>query len=275
MSVDAPLPLFDSLAHPTLSGSWLGRPVKADFDSLTQALDGAGYMGACAIGLDGVEGYSHGKFIVQCDKFPGLIPIAGFNPEQDASPAAMLRLRSMGFRGIKIHPRFSGLTRRLDTLGPALRAAGEAELTVFFCTYMYCPLSSSPTLDPFYSLVKLLQEAPTTRVVLVHGGDVQIMRYAELVRFNANLLLDLSLTMMKYEGSSVDLDLAFLFRHFDRRICVSTDWPEYGPDQLRGRFENFARDLPEEKRHNIAYRNLLDFLGLENDFSPRHTLAPE
>ncbi|MCX2863280.1 hypothetical protein OOZ63_15725 [Paucibacter sp. PLA-PC-4] len=28
----------------------------------------------------------------------------------------------------------------------------------------------------------LLREAPTTRVALVHGGDVELWRYAELVR---------------------------------------------------------------------------------------------
>ena len=274
MRTDSKLPLLDSLAHPTLSGSWLGRPVNADFEALHRSLTAAGYMGACAIGLDGVEGYSHEAFIEHCARYPGLIPIAGFHPNTDASEGAMLRLRSMGFRGVKIHPRFSGLTRRLDTLGPALRAAGDCDLTVFFCTYMHGPLASSATSDPFFSLVTLLREAPGTRVVLVHGGDVQLMRYAELVRFNPNLLLDLSLTIMKYRGSSVDLDLAFLFRQFDRRICVGTDWPEYGPDQLRERFEHFAHDLPEQKRENIAYRNLLDFLGLDHDLRPHSGTAP-
>ncbi len=269
------LPLLDSLAHPTLSGSWLGRPLDARFQTLVQVLNSADYMGACAIGLDGIEGYTHEAFIQHCRQYPGLIPIAGFNPGQDASPEAMLALRNMGFRGVKIHPRFSGLTRSLDTLGPALRAAGEADLTVFFCTYMHGPLPSHPTRDPFLSLVELLREAPETRVILVHGGDVEVMRYAELVRFNSNLLLDLSLTLMKYEGSSVDLDLAFLFRHFDRRICIGTDWPEYGPDQLRVRFDHFACDLPEEKRHNIAYRNLMDFLGLDNDFKLLNPFASD
>jgi predicted TIM-barrel fold metal-dependent hydrolase len=151
-----------------------------------------------------------------------------------------------------------------------LRAAGEADLTVFLCTYMHCALHSYPTRDPFFSLVELLQEASETRIILVHGGDIEVMRYAELARFNTNLLLDLSLTLMKYEGSSVDLDLAFLFRQFDRRICIGTDWPEYGPDQLRVRFEHFACDIPEEKRHNIAYRNLLDFLKLNYDLKTRN-----
>ena len=261
------LPILDSLTHPTVSGTWLGRSVRADFARLKRQLDQAGFMGACAIGLDGVEGYSHEAFIRECSQIHGLIPIAGFNPRNDASKEAMLRLRNQGFRGIKIHPRFSGLTQSLNRLGPALRAAGEADLTVFFCTYMHCSLPSYPTRDPFFSLVELLQHAPNTRVVLVHGGDVQIMRYAELVRFNPKLLLDLSLTMMKYEGSSVDLDLAFLFRHFDRRICIGTDWPEYQPEQLRTRFQLFVGELPREKQENIAYRNLLSFLGLKDDLS--------
>ena len=62
-------------------------------------------------------------------------------------------------------------------------------------------------------------------MVLLHGGDVQLLRYAELVRFNANLILDLSLTIMKYAGSSLDADLSFLFREFDRRICIGSDHP--------------------------------------------------
>lgn len=266
------IPILDSLAHPTLTGTWLDRPVNANFNSLVQALGSAHYLGACAIGLDGIEGYSHEAFIERCQSQPGLIPIAGFNPERDASPGAMRALRQMGYRGIKIHPRYSGLTRSLDTLGPALRAAGEVGLTVFYCTYMHCPLASHPTRDPFLSLVELLREAPDTRVILVHGGDVEVLRYAELVRFNPNLLLDLSLTIMKYSGSSVDLDLAFLFQHFDRRICIGTDWPEYGPEQLRARFEHFALDRCDDKLRNIAYRNLLDFLGLRNDFIPLRPL---
>lgn len=260
------LPLFDSLAHPTLSGDWLGRSGTAHFPALVRDLKSAEFLGACAIGLDGVEGYEHEAFIQTCRKFPGLIPIAGFHPTRDASPQAMQALRALGYRGIKIHPRFSGLTQQLDTLAPALQAAGEADLTVFYCTYLHCALSSYPTRDPLFTLVELLAQAPNTRVVLVHGGDVAVMRYAELVRFNPNLLLDLSMTIMKYPGSSIDMDLAFLFRHFDQRICIGTDWPEYSPQQLRQRFDLFAHDLPEDKRNNIAYRNLINFLKVNDEF---------
>jgi len=260
-------PIFDALAHPTLSGDWLGRPGCAGFDALARQLDEAGFPGACAIGLAGVEGYSHAQYMAQCRAHPNLVPVAGFDPDRDAGPAAMRALRELGYVGIKIHPRYSGITRQLERLAPALQAAGEAGLVVFYCTYMHCAPGAYPGADPLYSLADLLRQAPKTRVVLVHGGDVSLLRYAELVRFNPNLLLDLSLTLMKYEGSSIDLDLAFLFRSFDRRICLGTDWPEYSPLQVRRRFEQLSAPLPEEKRQNIAFRNLVDFLGAGDRFA--------
>lgn len=263
-----PLPLLDSLAHPTLSGKWLEKAVSADFASLSAELSNAGYIGACAVGLDGIEGYDHADFAAQCRAHGNLIPIAGFNPLRDNSRERMRSLRRMGFRGIKIHPRFSGHTQRLDSLGPALRRAGEAGLAVFYCTYLHCGMANHPLTDPFFSLVAILREAPDTRVILVHGGDVELLRYAELVRFNPNLLLDLSMTLMKYPGSSVDLDLAFLFANFDRRICIGSDWPEYSLRQVRERFEQFASHVPEEKLRNIAYLNLLNFLQVDNEFIP-------
>jgi predicted TIM-barrel fold metal-dependent hydrolase len=256
------LPLFDSLAHPTLSGGWPGRSLDASFAALEAELNDAGYAGACAIGLHAVEGYSHAEFMACCRRSPKLIPIAGFDPRTDASPAALRSIRTLGFRGIKIHPRFSGLTHQLSTLRNVLRWAGDADLTVFYCTYLHCEAAHYPLQDPLYALADLLASAPRTRVVLVHGGDINLLRYAELVRFNPRLLLDLSMTMMKYEGSSVDLDINFLFRRFDRRICIGTDWPEYRHEHVRSRFEQFAQGLDQERRINIASHNLTTFLGI-------------
>jgi len=84
----------------------------------------------------------------------------------------------------------------------------------------------------------------------------------ELVRFNNNLLLDLSMTIMKYEGSSIDLDIQYLFKHFDKRICIGTDHPEYSPKELEKRFIYFSKDISDEKKRNIAFLNISKFLGI-------------
>lgn len=257
--------LFDSLAHPTVSGDWLGRGPIAGFEALAGELSRAGFTGACAVGLDGVGDYEHEAFAERCRVHPGLVPIAGYNPLADASLERLRTLRAMGYAGIKIHPRFSGLTHRLGTLGPTFRHAAVAGLVVFVCTYVHGGWAQYPATDPMLDLVKSLREAPETRVVLVHGGDVRLLRYAELARFNANLLLDLSMTLMKYPGSSVDADLGFLFRCFDRRICIGSDWPEYPLAQVRSRFEALSAGCPPDKLANAAGLNLARFLGLDID----------
>jgi predicted TIM-barrel fold metal-dependent hydrolase len=256
------IPIFDALAHPTLTGRWLDSGKDAEFDTLAASLDGAGYLGAAAVGIWGVEGYADDAFIQRCRKHRALVPVAGFNPAHtDSLASEMQRLRALGYEAIKIHPRFTGMELTGPKLGQTLAAAAEHDLRVFLCTYQHGTIERYPCEDPFFSLVRALKAAPRAKVVLVHGGDVQLLRYAELVRFNPNLLLDLSLTIMKYAGSSLDADLAFLFRTFDQRLCVGSDHPEYGHGELRARFESFAAGVTRDKAENVAYRNITAFLG--------------
>ena len=251
------IPILDSLAHPTLSGNWGRQPQVCTFRQLVTSIEDANFAGACAIGMAGVEGYSHEEFMVECRQYEKLIPIAGYDPATSAAHDELSRLKTLGYRGVKLHPRYSHVTRSLDKLAKVFQAAGQLDLIVFYCTYLHGPLASYPKRDPLYDLVGLLEQAPDTKVILVHGGDVNLLRYAELVRFNENLLLDLSLTLMKYAGSSLDLDLKFLFSKFDRRICIGTDYPEYNHADVRLRFEQLSRELTEEKCENIAFRNLV------------------
>jgi predicted TIM-barrel fold metal-dependent hydrolase len=125
----------------------------------------------------------------------------------------------------------------------------------------HAPLDQYPRTDPFMTTVELLRQAPGTRVVLVHGGDVQLLRYSQLVRHNPRLLLDLSHTMLAYEGSSLDADLRFLFERRDQRICVGSDHPEFRPDDLRRRFDELANGISYAALENIGHANLQRFLG--------------
>ncbi len=261
------IPLFDSLAHPTLTSEWLQKKsIDASFEALQRAMSESHFKAACAIGMAGIEGYEHTVFLEQCRQYSNLIPIAGYKPS--ATPfikKEIADIASMGFKGIKIHPRFSklNLVGHEPLLVKTLQEAAKQNLVVFWCTYMHSQLKSYPSQDPFYDLVNILRQSVDTKVILVHGGDVQLLKYAELVRFNDNLLLDLSLTLQKYEDSSVDADLQFLFQHFDRRICVGSDFPEFTLQYTRERFERFAANIVLEKQENIAWRNLSNFLEVE------------
>ena len=256
--------IFDSLTHPTPSGTWMGKPCGSTFAALAGELARHGYDGACAVGMCGLDGWDPVAFAEACRPYPRLVPVAGYNPADPKRIGDELAaLRDLGFRGIKLHNRFSGFAVDAPWLGPCFAQAARLGLVVFWCTFHHNKIESWPRCDPLAALVEVLRAAPTARVVLLHGGDVDLLRYMQLVRFNDNLLLDLSHTIAKYPGSSLDLDIRFLFSQFDRRICLGTDWPQFSHEELRGLFERHAEGLPADKRANLARRNLRAFLGLE------------
>lgn len=255
--------LADSLAHATLDGTWMGRPAGATFAELDSALTKHDYAFACAVGMWDMDGYDPEGYAAACRPYARLVPVAGFKPEcRQTLRADLAYLRDLGYRGIKLHPRFSKLDVADPLIGETMETAGQLGLVVFWCTFLHTTINEWQAEDPLVALVRQLKAAPTARVILLHGGDVDLLRYMQLVRFNDRLLLDLSHTIAKYPGSSLEADVQYLFRHFDQRLCLGTDWPQFSHAQLRELYERFAEGLPQEKRVNIAHGNLARFLGV-------------
>jgi len=252
------IPLFDSNAHPALAP---GKKAES-FSVLKQALGDAGFTGGCAVALPGDEDLDHRAFW-DAARAHGFYSVAGWqNVPAGEIEARMVALFTLGYRAIKIHPRRSGLSVRDPRFAEVLRAAASAGMTVFHCTYQFGSSNGLHPIDPLPMLMEAVAASPGVRMVLLHGGTVEVLRYAECIRSNDNLLLDLSFTLNRYLGSSLDLDLAYLFRTFDRRICVGTDYPDYQPADVRARFEALSAGLSNVKRENIAWRNIVEFLGL-------------
>ena len=83
----------------------------------------------------------------------------------------------------------------------------------------------------------------------------------EICRPYQNVLLDLSFTLCRYERSSVDLDIRYLFQNFDQRVCLGSDNPQFSLAQFRRRFDELAAGLDRQKSSNVAHRNLQAFIG--------------
>jgi predicted TIM-barrel fold metal-dependent hydrolase len=257
------IPLFDSLSHPTLSGKWLGQ-LDASFEALVGELRAAGFARACAVGIADHDGYQHEAFAERCGKFPELVPIAGVTPKAAAVIDIELdRVKELGFRGIKLHPRYSGFDYSDARLIDTFRAASRRNLAVFLCTYFHSRIDRYPVDEPLYAVVRILKAVPDTRLVLVHGGCVELMRWMQLARHTPNILLDISLTMIRYAGSSLDLDLRYLFSGFHDRTCLGTDYPDFSPAEVRMRFEELSRGASLSASQKIGGLNLARFLNVE------------
>ncbi len=264
------IPIFDSLTHPTLNGQWIlpKWPDCASIDELHTQMSASNVCGAFAVGMEGIGGYNEDSFLsfIKKEGNGKLFPIAFFSFDKNSDEEYSTRLKeikSKGYLGIKLHPRIGQFTLNHPSLPYVIDKANELGLVVMLCTYFYSNEVSMLANNVERLSDMLLKVDKQSRVILLHGGVVRLLDMMEVVRSFPNTLLDLSLTLCKYAGSSLDMDIQFLFKSFDRRVCIGSDHPEIKLSQVRERFNRFAANTTKEKAENIAYKNILIFTGIK------------
>lgn len=263
------IPIFDSITHPTLDGNWIlpQWPDCASINELNSQMSVNNICGSFAVGMEGIGGYNEDNFLsfVKKEGQGKLFPIAFFSFEKKSNKEYVTRLvdiKKKGYVGIKLHPRIGKFTLDNPGLPYVIDKANELGLVVMFCTYFYSNMVSMQANNVERLGDMLLKADSKSKVILLHGGVVRLLDMMELVRSFPNTLLDLSLTLCKYAGSSLDMDIQFLFQSFDRRVCIGSDHPEIKLKQLRERFNFFANKTTREKAENIAYKNIVNYTGI-------------
>ena len=264
------VPIFDSLTHPMPNGNWLVPKYDGEntIQLLLSEMEENNVEWALAVGMGSkVGGYqekAYASFIK--DHSANLFPIAFLDFEVLASGTSvgkyLLRLKNLGYVGIKIHPRLASINLSNPLLVDLIKESNQLGLVVLLCTYFWSK-DKKLCSNTSEQLLVLLCEVPDEKIVLVHGGAVRLLEVAEIARHFQGALLDLSFTICKYEGSSIDLDIRYLFEKFDLRVCVGSDSPEIGLSKLRERFELLTDGLNETKKSNIGYRNLQIHIGVD------------
>tara|TARA_B100001173_G_C15976165_1_gene542276 strand:- start:89 stop:898 length:810 start_codon:yes stop_codon:yes gene_type:complete len=251
--------IFDSLTHPTINGKWLKSDLDATFDSLANdmALNNISYVIASA--TTG-HGYSHKGFIKKCSSYAGIIPIARLDVNNKNLNLELEEVKKLGYKGVKFHPRFENFNYSIEKLTEVFSICSKLKLTVHWCSFYYSKIENLPNEDPLFILIKALKSSPDLKLVIVHGGVHDLMKYAELARFNSNILIDLSYTLLQYKNTSLFKDILFLFEKLDRRLCIGSDHPEFSLKELRETFDEIykTQNISKEKLENIAYKNLLN-----------------
>jgi predicted TIM-barrel fold metal-dependent hydrolase len=254
---DAPVRRFDSLVHITASGRWINDRDDASIGRLQRELDAAGVDRACLVGLPGVNDHDEIEHAARASD-GRFVPIAGIDPtafhDDDERRAQLAALQRRGFRGIKLHPRLNDYHPLHPRAVAMVRAAAEQRLVVFLDTlFRQRRRATGGAAD---LIDRLVHRCPATRLVLLHGGGADVLRVAEVVRVQPQLLLDVSYTLLAYKQSSVHADLRHVFERLDQRVVMGSDMPEFTPADAFAEAEQVAAGLPREKWLNIAAGNL-------------------
>jgi predicted TIM-barrel fold metal-dependent hydrolase len=260
------IPIFDSLTHPTIDGNWIlpKYPDHAGIDILKNQMREAEIKWAFAVGMKGIGSYSEKEYInfIKNSGDENIYPIAFYEPSNSKVKEIiqdLKRIKKYGYYGIKLHPRISNFLID-DKIAIIIKIANDLRLIVMFCTYSYSNTSAYKITPE--SIMEMLSKVDNSKVILLHAGSVRVLEYMEIARAFSNVLLDLSLTICKYTESSIDKDLLFLFRNFNKRICVGSDHPEYLLNTLRERYEFFSEEISIEKKERIGFKNIINFCDL-------------
>jgi predicted TIM-barrel fold metal-dependent hydrolase len=248
---------FDSLVHVTRDGGWINGKDDASYSRLIVELDRAAIGRACLVGLAGVV---DNRYVLDCAQASSgrLVPIAGVDPSRCADAAAIVdeiaRRAAEGFAGIKLHPRLNGYDPAGSRCVAAIRAASEQRLIVFLDTLFRQKVHATGYAADVID--RIAHDCAGAQIVLLHGGGAALLDVAEIVRLHPSLTLDLSFTVLRYAGSSLDADIRWVMGKLDQRLVIGSDMPEYTPAEAFESAERLARGLPPEKWANISFGNL-------------------
>ena len=260
---------FDSLTHATYDGTWLGGTrYDASLDRLLTEMHKGAYR-ACLVNI---ADYQDNETLENFARaHPDIfVPIAGFNPVcyQNSSEikGEVAQLAARGFAGIKLHPRLNSYDPLDQKCLDTINAAGCNGLVVFLDTLFR--QKSISTRHPADVIDILATKCTNTRLLLLHGGGSHLLEMFEMVRMHKHLLLDISFTLLRYSGSSIDLDIRFLCETLDQRLTVGSDFPEYTPLEAKNQIIKLTESLAPEKKENIFFRNLENLFQDWQGFQP-------
>jgi predicted TIM-barrel fold metal-dependent hydrolase len=257
--------IVDSLTHITPDGCWFSTTADASEKMLLSQMDENRIEKSVVVGL---AGHISNQFVLSaCQRHSDrLLPVASFNPIQYAetktvAKEARKQLDRQGFIGLKLHPRLN----QYDPLDPHVLslldeiAGWKTPLPIWLCTYFYYQGAAlrKPAVDTIFELVS---RYPTIPFMLAHAGGPDILRLAYVVRHCPNAFLDLSFTLSRYLGSSVETDIRYLINTFEKRLIFGSDFPEISQGQALTDFRGLAGNTKPGALERVLGINLLEIL---------------
>jgi len=255
--------IFDSLSHIKKDGSWYGTEHDSSVFKLLNEFD-RNLVKTLLVGMpeDDLDYLIQIAFTHQ-DKFIPIAPIifdADIN--EDNLEGQIIKYKKMGFKGIKIHPRYLNTNLLNPNIIKSIKIAGKYDLVSLVCTVHRAP--AKPLKRPLHDVIhEICDETQKCKTILLHGGFYDLLATSEVIRNFENTLLDLSATLIRFQDTHILNDVQYLFKTFDKRICIGSDFPESCIQDVLNVINtkvNHDNLIEKCKLENILYNNLDKFM---------------
>lgn len=166
------------------------------------------------------------QFRENCKKFRNLLPVALIRNTKNLNNE-FNHIKKLKYKFVKIHPRILkiGLNNK-DFYIKLFKKIKQTKLNVMWCTFDGWVKKANET-NQLELLSKLINLLPNNKIILMHGGGPNLLKYYEKFRFLQNVFIDLSYTLIQYKDTSLEKDIIFLMKKFDERLTVGCDYPTF------------------------------------------------
>ena len=182
-----------------------------------------------------------------------LVPFCTVNPRDDFSPMEIRRcVQELGFRGVKIHPWWQGISPLDDCMSAIAREAIHLDVPILFH-------DGTPPFSTPLQVAYLSGKFPQLKVILGHGGgmDLWVEAVAAVQRYpNCSICLC---------GSGIPPAVMRLMieQLGPERITLGTDagfGDDYYVSYRMEQFHDLLQDFPESDREKMYWRNAASLL---------------
>jgi len=196
-------------------------------------------------------------FQANCAKFKNLIPVALLRRTNNIKKE-INHIVNLKYKFIKIHPRI--LKKPLNNekfYTKVFKKINNTNLTILWCTFDGWEKKAND-IDQLHFISKLINLTKKNKIILMHGGGPNIIKYYEKFRFLERVYLDLSYTLSHYHETSVEKDIIFLMKKFDKRLLIGSDFPTISLGRHYNILDKIIKKskLKEFQIKNILHKNL-------------------
>jgi len=159
-------------------------------------------------------------------KFPRLRGFINVHPYSSTAEQCLRDgIEKLGYIGLKLHPRLQGFGVDDDQTVRLVRYAGEMNVPVLIDAFP----DGTHLMDGFSPLKygALAKQCPKTRIIWAHMGGHYVIDFMMLAKRLPNVSMDLSYSLLYYQGSSVPGDMMYAMGSMKfARIFYGSDYPD-------------------------------------------------
>lgn len=202
-------------------------------------------------------------FAAQNNGIDGIISFGGIHPENDDIENKLKQIKSLGLKGIKLHPDYQLTFVDDDKYAKIVSCAIALDLIVVFHAgvdmgypdLVHCtPERALNLLNKVYGNARSIDRA---QIVFAHMGGSHLWDDVKRYLIDKNVYFDTAYCLDKMPKSEL---LEIIRLHGAQRILFATDGPWGYQDKFVSVFDSMP--LTEEEKQQISHLNAMKLLGI-------------